>query len=156
MPTAAPTETPTAMPTVIPTSTPTDTPTAAPTATPTLPPTARTPTTAPTTESGTLAPTAAPTAMPTIECEVPKSWIKGAKLCPSADSCVSNVIYKTVEEAWYECGMVPDCDYVMRWADGTFHLRRESDPDSNFCQGDFRLYSYCVKANAFRVSDAST
>ena len=37
--------------------------------------------------------------------------------------------YPNLQEAWDRCAIVPGCEFVMRYFDGKYYLRRLSDPN---------------------------
>lgn len=44
-------------------------------------------------------------------------------------SCINtNLQYGEFAEAWTACGIVPECGAIMKWTDGSYYLRRLSDP----------------------------
>merc|ERR1719410_3145083 len=55
------------------------------------------------------------------------------KGCPAPfpGGCISgNQGYTTFAEAWEACGIIAECDIVMRWTpQGRYYLRRRTDPD---------------------------
>lgn len=62
-------------------------------------------------------------------------------------SCLNlNRPYARLSEAWEKCGATPGCGAVMRYSNGKFFLRRESDPDDATIK-HVELYPYqCKKA----------
>lgn len=71
---------------------------------------------------------------------------KGCPIDNLDSSCVaSNQHYSTFAEAWAACGTVSECGLIMRWMDGTFYLRRNSDPNYPIAGVWSMLYSCVVE-----------
>ena len=65
-----------------------------------------------------------------LVCENPK--LNYGKDCPDNDAsrCLNeNTQYDSFSVAWKKCSEVLECAFVMRYSDGKFLLRRESDPN---------------------------
>merc|ERR1719330_1126365 len=79
-------------------------------------------------------------------CAVPTSGFNlPHKGCPTEDdksSCVANdAHYHTLSEAWDACSRNSECGLVMKFTDGNFYLRRESDPDREIAGSSSMLYT---------------
>ena len=64
--------------------------------------------------------------------------LSNGKDCPrdvSANCLNSNTGYSTFLTAWTQCGQVAECEFIMKYHDGKYYLRRSSDPDVSGQQG---------------------
>jgi len=57
---------------------------------------------------------------------VPASPGKG---CGGGSCLNGNTPYSTLEEAWAQCELVNGCGNILRWTNGNYYLRRDTDPD---------------------------
>jgi hypothetical protein len=77
-------------------------------------------------------------------CDAPSTpvYMNSGRGCPDSSSCLSdNTGYSTLSEAWRACASVNACDFItFEAAEGTFNLRRASDPVSAL--PDNKLYEF--------------
>ena len=62
-----------------------------------------------------------------IECPPPNAFRSGGLYCKDHNCINGNKGYENLETAWHECKKVPECQKIMKWYDGRFHLRRAND-----------------------------
>mmetsp|Transcript_37714 Transcript_37714/g.66296 ORF Transcript_37714/g.66296 Transcript_37714/m.66296 type:complete len:484 (+) Transcript_37714:66-1517(+) len=83
-------------------------------------------------------------------CPVPRAneFAQGGKRCPHEGACLlKNQAFPSLTDAWEECAMNEFCGAVLATEDGSFYLRRESDPDDE--NDKHKLYAYPCKDQAF-------
>mmetsp|Transcript_46080 Transcript_46080/g.81094 ORF Transcript_46080/g.81094 Transcript_46080/m.81094 type:complete len:221 (+) Transcript_46080:50-712(+) len=90
------------------------------------------------------------------ECPFPDHhrYLRIGKSCPGQGSedngCLNdNRAYEHFEKAWMDCEANEFCGAVMELADGTYFLRRASDPDSVI--PDAKLFLYTCKDKEYRA-----
>ena len=81
------------------------------------------------------------------------------KIFSKMDNCLNNnKAYDRLETAWKDCGKVSGCDFVMKYHNNKYYLRRTSDPNfQNFPKVRGYIYNQCREwsyfyNNIFRVS----
>ena len=51
-------------------------------------------------------------------------------------SCINgNIGYTSLSKAWKKCFKVPDCGFIMRYSNGRYYLRRNSDRNASGFKG---------------------
>ena len=79
-----------------------------------------------------------------LDCDVAE--VKYGKSCPyDMASCLNNnKAYDRLETAWKDCGKVSGCDFVMKYHNNKYYLRRTSDPNvQNFPKVRGYIYNQC-------------
>ena len=88
-------------------------------------------------------------------CPVPSTPdVMYGKDCPLTEDldfeCIDGVIsksYPNLQEAWDRCAIVSGCEFVMRYYDGKYYLRRLSDPNYTAKAGGVWGYFFKMCSN---------